>query len=459
MAHPRVLRFDERLLTRMLNHLADAVPNEGCGLIAFDGGRPVEIYPGTNILQSATRYRMAEPEVLRAVEDMDRKGWWLGAIYHSHPHSPPEPSTTDLREANWPDALMIIVSFMSGEPEAKAWHIEHLSFEPVEIEVETPRLGARWRDRLVQRALSLVSTGDNDTPGGSEAPTLAAPPRAPAVSAGAQGGDVSPAGTLPPNPPGERRAMIGILGGMGPLATADLYRKIILATPATSDQTHIPVVIWADPRVPDRTEALLAGGEDPTPWLIGGGQALASMGADFIVMPCNTAHAFLEQVQPAVERPFLSMVDAAVDDIVRSLPEVTSVGLLATSGTISSGVYQRSLEARGLAAVIPDDDHQTRCVMTAIRAVKAGDTGDAPTALFVEAGGHLAAGGAQALIAACTEIPVVLRQEHVDLPLVDATDALARLAVDTARHLDEAARGGAPEWETSQVPWVADAAK
>lgn len=451
-ANPHRLEISERLFTRMVNHLADVVPHEGCGLVAFDDGRPVEIYPGTNVLHSSSRFRMADVEVLQAVEEMDRRGWWLGAIYHSHPNSPPEPSTTDLREANWPDALMLIVSFMSGEPDLRAWRVVGLGFEPVDVVVLPNGRRRRWLDQVRRRAQALVEPPVEPQPATWEDAPSSRP--RPAVASGSQGAPVAPA---PPIPRGERRAVVGILGGMGPLATADLYRKIILATEAGSDQEHLPVLIWADPRVPDRTEALLHGGADPVPWLVRGGQGLAGMGADFIVIPCNTAHAFLDQVQPQVNRPILSMIDAAVDQIARTLPAVHRVGLLATSGTLASEVYQRALQARGLGAVVPGEDEQTRCVMAAIRAVKAGETGPETTALLVEATTHLAALGAQAVIAACTEIPVVLRQEHVSLPLVDATDALALLAVATARHLDSAARGGTPEWETSPVDWVVGA--
>src|SRR5436305_14021021 len=99
------------------------------------------------------------------------------------------------------------------------------------------------------------------------------------------------------------RPIAGILGGMGPAATADLYQKIIAATPATRDQEHIPVVIWADPTVPDRTPAVLDGGEDPTPWLLRGAERLVAMGAAFIAVPCNTAHAFFPRIAPQISLP------------------------------------------------------------------------------------------------------------------------------------------------------------
>ncbi|MFW6075854.1 MAG: M67 family metallopeptidase, partial [Chloroflexota bacterium] len=105
------LRFTSNLYEKMIEHLRGELPNEGCGLIAFADDQPVRIYPGTNVLASQTRYRMDDEQVIQAVDDMESNGWRLGAIYHSHPASPARPSMTDLEEANWPDAMMLIVSF------------------------------------------------------------------------------------------------------------------------------------------------------------------------------------------------------------------------------------------------------------------------------------------------------------------------------------------------------------
>jgi aspartate racemase len=475
---PSVLRMDERLYDEMVEHLQSVAPQEGCGLIAFEHDRPVRVYPGTNILANETRYRMADHEVVRAVDDMDRRGWWLGAIYHSHPKSSPRPSTTDLREATWPDACMIIVSFEHGRPDARAYHVDSqsLAYEELAIEVYRERLAwlggvsrqARETVRAGEAALSrLMRAARRSAPASvpEQLPTARPHPRPESFVLsgrdGAQPAAPSVVATATARPAyaadDERRAVVGILGGMGPLATADLYRKIIEATPAGRDQEHIPVVIHADPRVPDRTEALLHGGADPIPWLVQGAQALVRSGVDFIVMPCNTAHAFLPRVQPEVGRPIVSMIEAAADRVAHLLQQQQqqqsttprTVGLLATGGTIASGVYQEALRVRGLQTIVPSDDVQQRCVMAAIAAVKRGDVSAGTTALLAEAAEQLAAKGAQALVAACTEIPVVLRQEHVSLPLVDATDALARMAVATALHLDAAARDGSPVWETS----------
>jgi aspartate racemase len=232
------------------------------------------------------------------------------------------------------------------------------------------------------------------------------------------------------------RRTIGILGGMGPLATADLYKKIIQATPARSDQEHLPVMIHADPSVPDRTHALLHNGEDPVPWLIRGAQNLARAGADFIVIPCNTAHAFLDQVQPECTIPIVNMIEEAVNEARQHLSDQGAAGILATSGTIAAGLYQRVLDAQGIRPIVPDSEHQ-ELVMETIGRVKSGEI-DANTAEPVRtAASDLESRGAGVLLAACTELPVVLHQPMVNVPLIDPTDVLARAAVRIATDDDE----------------------
>ncbi|HET9014303.1 MAG TPA: amino acid racemase [Thermomicrobiaceae bacterium] len=229
--------------------------------------------------------------------------------------------------------------------------------------------------------------------------------------------------------------VVGILGGMGPLATADLYRKIIEFTPAHRDQDHLHVIIDADPTVPDRTEALLRGGEDPTPWLVAGGRRLRAAGAAFIVMPCNTAHAFLPRVQPLVEIPFVSMIAEAAREAARRVSPGAPVGILATSGTVAAALYQHELDRLGLRPIVPDRAEQA-AVETAINLVKAGEVGPAATDQVLIAARALERDGAAALIAACTELPIVLRQDDVAVPLIDATAELARAAVTAATRGD-----------------------
>lgn len=234
-----------------------------------------------------------------------------------------------------------------------------------------------------------------------------------------------------------QRAIVGILGGMGPAATADFYAKIIAATPATRDQDHLHVVIWADPTVPDRSAALLQGGEDPTPWLLRGARQLVAMGASFIAVPCNTAHAFFPSIEQEITVPFIHMMDETARAVELTYPSVERVGLLATSGTIASGLYQEWFARHHIEVVVPNDDLQERAVMRAIHHVKAGEMGPDTTALLAEAGAYLVAHGAEALIAGCTELPLVFRDGDAAVPVIDPTQVLAEAVVRRASVIRE----------------------
>ena len=231
--------------------------------------------------------------------------------------------------------------------------------------------------------------------------------------------------------------IVGILGGMGPAATADLYTKIIAATPAARDQDHLHVVIWADPTVPDRSTALLHGGEDPTPWLRRGAQKLVEMGASFIVVPCNTAHAFLPRIAAEIPVPFLHMMEETATAIEVSYPTIERVGLMATSGTVAAGLYQEAFARHHIEVVVPNDETQERCVMWAIRAVKAGHTGLDVTAIVGEAARYLIAQGAEAVITGCTELPLIFKDGDASVPVIDPTSVLADAVMRRARSLAE----------------------
>jgi aspartate racemase len=233
-----------------------------------------------------------------------------------------------------------------------------------------------------------------------------------------------------------QRRTIGILGGMGPLATADLYRKIIEATPARRDQDHLHVVIEADPSVPDRTEALLGDGEDPLPALVRGTRRLADAGVDFIVMPCNTAHAFLPNMQAACPARFLSMIDETARVAATRLRPGAVVGILATRGTIAANLYQEALQRESLRAIVPDEADQ-ELVSAAIARVKAGDVSAEAADLALRAANGLIARGAEAVLAACTELPVILRPGDLSALLIDPTEVLAHAAVREALAGDE----------------------
>jgi aspartate racemase len=225
---------------------------------------------------------------------------------------------------------------------------------------------------------------------------------------------------------------VGILGGMGPAATADFYAKLVAATPATTDQEHLPVVIWADPRIPDRTSAILGEGPDPSPCLAEGSRYLISAGADLIAIPCNTAHAFLDPVRTAAAPvTVLDMVTETAAEVSELLPRAR-VGVLATSGTLAAGLYQDALARYALEPVIPDRVAQD-AVMSTIRHIKAGGAPATARAWISLAVKALAKAGADIAVAACTEIPLLLTGEDIGaLPVLDATDVLARTVVRRA---------------------------
>ncbi len=235
---------------------------------------------------------------------------------------------------------------------------------------------------------------------------------------------------MPPNSaPGltatlHHRSVVGILGGMGPEATADFYLKLVHATPAMRDQEHLQVLIWSDPTIPDRTDALLTHGEDPTPALIAGARLLKAAGAKMLAVPCNTAHAFLAAVQKEVDIPIVHMIEETAKYVQLLSPTVQKVGLLSTTGTQKAGLYQSWLDREGISVITPAADCQENLVMTPIRAIKAGKTAVARP-LLIEAAQGLINAGAQAIIAGCTEVPAGLSADDIPVPFIDPAEVLA----------------------------------
>lgn len=227
------------------------------------------------------------------------------------------------------------------------------------------------------------------------------------------------------------RLVVGVLGGMGPEATVDFMSEVIGLTDAERDQDHVRMIVDHNPQVPDRQAAMRG---DPGPvrrTLADMARRLETAGADFLVMPCNTAHAFYADAAAAVSVPFISIIDATVESIREEHPDVSRVGLLATDACLASGVYQRALADAGLELLLPGAEDQRR-TMELIFRVKAGDTGDAVRGVMSEIAAALADEGAGAVIAGCTEIPLVLDAVTDGVPLVSSTRVLASRAVDYA---------------------------
>jgi len=223
--------------------------------------------------------------------------------------------------------------------------------------------------------------------------------------------------------------VLGVLGGMGPLASAEFMRRLTLLTPAERDQDHVPAVLWSDPRVPDRTAARLAGGEDPTPALIRGLRGLEAAGCGAVAIPCNTAHGWFDAMQAATRLPILHIVDAGAEELARLGVEDGTVGVMGTAGTLAMRLYQDRLATRGYDCAVPSEAEMSRLVTPAIAAVKAGDVAGAYAPL-AEAATLLASRGARAVVLGCTEIPLALAAgPALPFPVCDTLDALARAAI------------------------------
>lgn len=224
------------------------------------------------------------------------------------------------------------------------------------------------------------------------------------------------------------RKTVGVIGGMGPQGTADFFSKLISLTPANEEREHLHVIIDNDPDVPSRIAAIQGHGPSPAPKLQSIARGLERAGAGFIVMPCNTAHAFATEIADAVSIPFLNMVEIVSDSVAKSLRGGEIVGLLAARGCIEAGLYQSSLRRRDLQTLHLPADRMTK-FMEAVFSIKAKGPAPATTVELENQLHWLEATGAEAIIAACTEIPVALDCEGFGLPVLDATAILAEAAV------------------------------
>ena len=221
---------------------------------------------------------------------------------------------------------------------------------------------------------------------------------------------------------------IGILGGMGPLATADLFRKITCLTKADCDNDHIRVYIDSNARIPDRTAAILAGGTDPVPEMTSALRHLEACGADCIIMPCNTAHYFLPQLQAKTKTPFLSMLAATAKTCAAKFPGKTAA-VLGTKGTLATGLYDRALEAESVRFLLPEETERDELMRLIYDVVKASKPLLPETEAWRALLDGLRARGADYFILGCTELPILADTLPVSGPFVDPTAELAKAAI------------------------------
>lgn len=234
---------------------------------------------------------------------------------------------------------------------------------------------------------------------------------------------------------------VGMIGGLGPAATVDLYDKIVKATPAKNDQEHFKLVVEQNPQIPDRTKCLLEGGDDPTLAMYNCAKRLEADDCDCIIVPCNTAHAFVALIEPHVGIPFVNMQRVTMQEIQEKFGDKAVIGLMATTGTVRSGLYGEKAKAMGMPMFVPDDAHQQR-VMAAIygpQGAKAGFTEGVCHDDLCSAAEYLVkTHGCNVLILGCTELPLILDEGFTTIAgkevfIIDPTSALARRVVKLAQ--------------------------
>ncbi len=222
---------------------------------------------------------------------------------------------------------------------------------------------------------------------------------------------------------------VGIIGGMGPMATVDLFHNIVRFTDASCDAEHIRVLIDNRPAIPDRTKALLEGGDSPVPMIVESGKILADAGADFLLIPCNTSHAFYTELAEKIPIPILHMIEETADELIAH--GIHRVGLFATSGTLKTGVYNRTLEERGIELLMPSEAEQDAIMSLIYDGVKASDY-NFDVSLVQKAVDNMEQRNAEAVILGCTELPLGVKMYGIKGNFIDPGLILAKKAIKEA---------------------------
>ncbi len=227
--------------------------------------------------------------------------------------------------------------------------------------------------------------------------------------------------------------VIGIIGGMGPEATIDLFRKIVKATPARTDQEHLRILIDCNPKIPDRVKAIFEQTESPAGALIATAKNLERSGAGLLLIPCNAAHYYHGEVAKKVSVPVLHMIEETARYCRRKFPRLETFGLLAGSSTVVLGLYAKAFQKVRKKILNPRPETQDK-VMNCIYEIKAGNMGAQVKEELLRAARELGEAGAQAILLGCTEVPLVLQDGDLPLPFIDPTQVVAEISVAMARH-------------------------
>ena len=226
--------------------------------------------------------------------------------------------------------------------------------------------------------------------------------------------------------------IVGVLGGMGPEATVDFFAKVITLTAAKRDQSHLRIIIDNNPKIPDRTEAILTKDDTLVPVLVETAKNLEKAGVDFITIPCNTVHYFYDDLIKEVSVPVLHMIREVTNAIKTSQSNYKRVGLLATTGTVTRDLYQKECQKVGIEVLVPNPQGQAE-VMEAILRIKGNSSKASARKAILKEANQLLERKAEALILGCTDIPLVIKVNDFAVPVFDSNLVLAEATVKFAR--------------------------
>lgn len=229
-----------------------------------------------------------------------------------------------------------------------------------------------------------------------------------------------------------KEKVVGLLGGMGPEATINIFEKIVKATHAESDTDHLRVIIDNNPKMPSRQEAILKGGKSPGLEMGLTAKNLEKAGADFIIICANTAHYFYDDVKKAVDIDVLHIIEETVRETKQTNSNIKKVGVLATNGAMKAGIFQQSFSARGIEVIEVPETYQNQ-IQDAIFSYKFKGKNLVNTQKIIEVANLLIQKGAEAIIMGCTEIPMMLTNETFSIPFIDPNEVIAEVAVKYAK--------------------------
>ena len=225
---------------------------------------------------------------------------------------------------------------------------------------------------------------------------------------------------------------LGVIGGLGQMASAYFMQLLTQMSDAQTDQDHMDILMYSRPSIPDRTSYIIGDSkENPVPDMVMAGKKLKEMGADILAIPCITAHYFHEELEDGIGLPIIHAVEETISCLEEK--EVTQVGILATDGTIQSGLFQNAFKQRGVWPILPEAGSQKRVMEIIYHQIKAGKSVDMES--FYQISEEMSGHGAQVILLGCTELSLIKRDYDLPAGYLDVMEVLARKAVQSCNRV------------------------